>query len=80
MGKNTVLHVAFFIMSCLRGKSVGASKRTKLYSLLNIKTPVQEVIDAVKKELAIPIPVFIGQKRMRQLIPLMRNACDMAYP
>ena len=49
------MHVAFLIMSCLRGKSVGASERTKLYSLLNIKTPVQEVIDAVKKELAIPI-------------------------
>ena len=29
---------------------------------LNIKVPVQEVMNAVKKELAIPVPTIIGQK------------------
>lgn len=34
--------------------------------LLNINTPVQEAMDAVKKELAIPIPALIGQKTWRE--------------
>ena len=34
--------------------------------LLNIKTPVQEAMDAVKKELAIPVPALIGQKAWRE--------------
>ena len=36
------------------------------FPLLNIKTPVQEAMDAVKKELAIPIPALIGQKTWRE--------------
>ncbi|CDA44609.1 uncharacterized protein BN693_00139 [Prevotella sp. CAG:5226] len=34
--------------------------------LLNIKAPVQEAMNAVKKELAIPIPALIGQKTWRE--------------
>lgn len=34
--------------------------------LLNIKAPVQEAMNAVKKELAIPIPTIIGQKAWRE--------------
>ena len=34
--------------------------------LLNIKAPVQEAMNAVKKELAIPIPALIGQKAWRE--------------
>ena len=33
---------------------------------LNIKAPVQEAMNAVKKELAIPIPTIIGQKAWRE--------------
>ena len=33
---------------------------------LNIKAPVQEAMNAVKKELAIPIPALIGQKTWRE--------------
>ena len=33
---------------------------------LNIKVPVQEAMNAVKKELAIPIPALIGQKAWRE--------------
>ena len=41
-------------------------KQELTFPLLNIKTPVQEAMDAVKKELAIPIPVLIGQKTWRE--------------
>ena len=41
-------------------------KQELTFPLLNIKTPVQEAMDAVKKELAIPIPAFIGQKAWRE--------------
>ena len=40
-------------------------KQELTFPLLNIKTPVQEAMDAVKKELAIPIPALIGQKTWR---------------
>ena len=41
-------------------------KQDLTFPLLNIKTPVQEAMDAVKKELAIPIPALIGQKIWRE--------------
>lgn len=41
-------------------------KQELIFPLLNIKTPVQEAMDAVKKELAIPIPALIGQKTWRE--------------
>lgn len=41
-------------------------KQELTFPLLNINTPVQEAMDAVKKELAIPIPAFIGQKTWRE--------------
>lgn len=41
-------------------------KQDLTFPFLNIKTPVQEVMDAVKKELAIPIPALIGQKTWRE--------------
>ena len=41
-------------------------KQELTFPFLNIKTPVQEVMDAVKKELAIPIPALIGQKTWRE--------------
>lgn len=41
-------------------------KQELTFPLLNIKTPVQEAMDAVKQELAIPIPAFIGQKTWRE--------------
>ena len=41
-------------------------KQEFTFPLLNIKTPVQEAMDAVKKELAIPIPALIGQKIWRE--------------
>ena len=41
-------------------------KQELTFPLLNIKTPVQEAMDAVKKELAIPIPALIGQKTWRE--------------
>lgn len=41
-------------------------KQELTFPLLNIKTPVQEAMDAVKKELAIPIPALIGQKNWRE--------------
>ncbi|NMW37023.1 hypothetical protein HKQ54_12940 [Bacteroides vulgatus] len=41
-------------------------KQELTFPLLNIKTPVQEAMDAVKKELAIPIPALIGQKIWRE--------------
>ena len=41
-------------------------KKELTIPLLNIKAPVQEVMNAVKKELAIPIPTLIGQKTWRE--------------
>jgi hypothetical protein len=41
-------------------------KRELTFPLLNIKAPVQEAMNAVKKELAIPIPTIIGQKAWRE--------------
>ena len=41
-------------------------KQELTFPLLNIKTPVQEAMNAVKKELAIPIPALIGQKAWRE--------------
>ena len=41
-------------------------KQELTFPLLNIKTPVQETMDAVKKELAIPIPALIGQRAWRE--------------
>lgn len=41
-------------------------KQELTFPLLNIKTPIQETMDAVKKELAIPIPALIGQKIWRE--------------
>ena len=40
-------------------------KQELTFPLLNIKTPIQEAMDVVKKELAIPIPAIIGQKAWR---------------
>ena len=37
-------------------------KKELTIPLLNIKAPVQEAMNAVNKELAIPIPILIGQK------------------
>ena len=41
-------------------------KKELTIPLLNIKAPVQEAMNAVKKELAIPIPAIIGQKAWRE--------------
>ena len=41
-------------------------KKELTIPLLNIKAPVQEAMNAVKKELAIPIPTLIGQKAWRE--------------
>ena len=41
-------------------------KKELTIPLLKIKAPVQEAMDAVKKELAIPIPALIGQKTWRE--------------
>lgn len=41
-------------------------KKELTIPLLNIKAPVQEAMNAVKKELAIPIPSLIGQKAWRE--------------
>ena len=41
-------------------------KQELTFPLLNIKAPVQEAMNAVKKELAIPIPALIGQKTWRE--------------
>ena len=41
-------------------------KKELTIPFLNIKVPVQEAMNAVKKELAIPIPTFIGQKAWRE--------------
>ena len=41
-------------------------KKELTIPLLNIKAPVQEAMNTVKKELAIPIPALIGQKAWRE--------------
>ena len=41
-------------------------KKELTIPFLNIKAPVQEAMNAVKKELAIPIPAIIGQKAWRE--------------
>lgn len=41
-------------------------KKELTIPFLNIKVPVQEAMNAVKKELAIPIPAIIGQKAWRE--------------
>ena len=41
-------------------------KRELVFPLLNIKTPVQEAMDVVEKELSIPIPAIVGQKYWRE--------------
>ena len=41
-------------------------KKELTIPLLKIKAPVQEAMNAVKKELAIPIPALIGQKAWRE--------------
>lgn len=41
-------------------------KKELTIPILNIKAPVQEAMNAVKKELAIPIPTIIGQKAWRE--------------
>lgn len=41
-------------------------KKELTIPLLNIKAPVQEAMNVVKKELAIPIPTIIGQKAWRE--------------
>lgn len=41
-------------------------KKELTIPFLNIKVPVQEAMNAVKKELAIPIPTLIGQKTWRE--------------
>lgn len=41
-------------------------KKELTIPLLNIKAPVQEAMNAVKNELAIPIPTLIGQKTWRE--------------
>lgn len=41
-------------------------KKELTIPLLNIKAPVQEAMNAIKKELAIPIPTLIGQKTWRE--------------
>ena len=41
-------------------------KQELTFPLLNIKTPVQEAMNTVNKELSIPIPALIGQKTWRE--------------
>lgn len=41
-------------------------KKELTIPFLNIKVPVQDAMNAVKKELAIPIPALIGQKAWRE--------------
>ena len=41
-------------------------KKELTISFLNIKVPVQEAMNAIKKELAIPTPTIIGQKAWRE--------------
>lgn len=41
-------------------------KRELTFPLLNIKSPVQEAMSIVEKELSIPVPAIIGQKAWRE--------------
>ena len=41
-------------------------KRELAFPLLNIKTPIQEAMNVVEKELSIPIPAIVGQKSWRE--------------
>ena len=41
-------------------------KRELTFPLLNVKSPVQEAMNTVEKELSIPIPAIIGQKVWRE--------------
>ena len=41
-------------------------KQELTFPLLNIKTPVQEAMNTVNKEFAIPVPALIGQKTWRE--------------
>ena len=41
-------------------------KRELTFPLLNVKTPVQEAMNVVEKELSIPIPAIVGQKFWRE--------------
>ena len=41
-------------------------KRELTFPLLNVKSPVQETMNTVEKELSIPVPAIIGQKAWRE--------------
>ena len=41
-------------------------RRELTFPLLNVKYPVQEVMNTVEKELSIPVPAIIGQKAWRE--------------
>lgn len=41
-------------------------KRELAFPLLNIKSPIQETMNTVEKELSIPVPAIIGQKVWRE--------------
>lgn len=41
-------------------------RRELAFPLLNIKSPVQEAMNTVEKELSIPVPAIIGQKAWRE--------------
>ena len=41
-------------------------KHELAFPLLNIKTPVQEAMNVIEKELSIPIPAIVGQKSWRE--------------
>ena len=41
-------------------------RRELTFPLLNVKSPVQEVMNTVEKELFIPVPTIIGQKAWRE--------------
>ena len=41
-------------------------KRELTFPLLNIKSPIQETMAIVEKELSIPVPAIIGQKAWRE--------------
>ena len=50
-------------------------KKELTIPFLNIKAPVQEAMNAVKKELAIPIPTLIGQKTCKQHQRSYQSSC-----
>ena len=41
-------------------------RRELAFPLLNVKSPVQEAMNTVEKELSIPVPIIIGQKAWRE--------------